>query len=248
MRFVPQNEFFNSYKLPVSRIQWAARGAQKGAATVGASPELVQAIDELWEQCVEYAVQRRGWVAANSAKANPELIARDYAVDRSFSNFVARVKMEADDFAPDSPRGKAARAMLAGPLNVEVHSVTNATREEEEAMLTVIVEEMEANYLSQISTCGLDAHFDKLKADFDAFVTEMHRNDSAAPAPTTAQLKALTERILSKMIEVIHRANGAWPTPSEQDGLNRAHVLGPFAIQRSEERRVGKECRSRWAA
>ncbi|AWV88567.1 hypothetical protein [Bradymonas sediminis] len=231
MRFVPQNEFFNSYKLPVSRVQWAARGAQQGAATVGAPPALVQAIDELGKFCAEYAVSRSAWRAANSAKASPELMASDYAVDRSFSNFAARVKMEADDFAADTPRGKAARAMLAGPLNVEVFSVTNATREEEESMLAVIVGEIEADYLSQVSTCGLDAHFDKLKADYDAFVTEMHRNPNAAPAPTTAQLQAQAEHIRSKMIEVIHRANGAWPTPSEQDGLNRAHVLGPFAIQ-----------------
>lgn len=231
MRFVPQDEFFDSYKLPVSRIQWAARGAQGGAAKVAAPPGLVSAIDELWQRCVEYALRRRAWKAATNQKANPELVASDYAVDRSFSNFVARVRLEAEDFAPHTPRGAAAEELLAGPLNVEVYSVTNATREEEEAMLTVIIEEIANDYQAQVRACGLEAHFAKLQRDFDTFVTEMHRSPNSTPAPTTAQLKALEASVREKMIEVIHRANGAWPTSSEQDGLNRSHVLGPFATQ-----------------
>jgi hypothetical protein len=231
MRFVPQNEFYDSYELPVSRIHWAAYGAQKGAAKVGASPPLVKSIEELVQMCLAYAVGRRAWSAEINNEANPQLKKSDYSVDRSFSNFVTRVELEAEDFGPETPRGKAARKLLAGPLNVEVFAVTNATREEEASMLGVIVEEVDTDYFDEVRTCGLEEHFAMLHTDLDTFVTEMHQNPDDAPAPTTDQLEAQAERIRSKMIEVIHRANGAWPTTSEHDGINRSHVLGPFAVQ-----------------
>src|SRR3712207_9276479 len=42
-------------------------------------------------------------------------------------------------------------------------------------------------------------------------------------------------------------AKGEDPTPSFADGLQVQRVLDAVERSRSEERRVGKECRSRWS-
>ncbi|QDG50816.1 hypothetical protein FIV42_08750 [Persicimonas caeni] len=231
MRIVPISEFFTSYKLPPSRVQWAARRAVEAAEDVGAPAPVVDTFDQLLQMTVDYTTAKRAWKAARNTKADPQLNVRDKKVDRSFSNFVSRTEMELEDHGPDSPRGQSAHNLLEGPLDVEVYSVTNATREEEEAMLSSIIAELEANHLPDIRTCGLEASFTVLKEDFAAFREAMSSQVDTEAAPTTEQLGQMEDEIEAKMIEAIHRVNGTWPTPGQADLEARSAVLGPFAIQ-----------------
>lgn len=231
MRLVPQNQFFKSYKLSPSRTQWAARRARQAAAAASAPPPIVNGLDELLDLTSEYTDVRRARDAALNADADPELVEADHKVDRSFSNFVGRVEMEVEDHGPQSTRGKAGQRLLDGALNVEVKSVTNANREEEEAMLESILEELRAEHLADIGTCDLDASFQVLQDDYEAFSEAMDEANEGEAIPTAEELRDLKEAIEAKMIEVIHRVNGAHPTTSKADRRARSEILGPFAIQ-----------------
>lgn len=231
MRIVPQNEFFTSYKLPPSRVRWATIRAKEAAEALSAPAEMVTSLDELLQLTVDFTVARRAWKAARTTRVNPQLAASDNKLDRSFSNFVQRAEMDLEDYGADSVRGKAAQNLLDGPLNVDVFSVTNATREEQEAMTDSILTELEANHMPDIQTCGLEAAFAQLKDNFADFVDQMSQQASGQAAPTTEQLGQLKDDIESKMVEVIHRVNGAYPTAKGADRDKRSAILGPFAIQ-----------------
>ncbi|WP_230467878.1 hypothetical protein, partial [Lujinxingia vulgaris] len=164
-------------------------------------------------------------------KADPELALSDNKLDTSFSNFVSRARMEVEDHGKDSVRGRAAQRLLDGPLNVEVYSVTNVAREDQEAMLRSILKELDAGYVQEIEACGLGASYAVLQADFKAFSEAMSQAIKTEAAASTEELQRLAADIRSKSVELIHRVNGAYPTTSEEDRKNRSLILGPFALQ-----------------
>ncbi|TXD33726.1 hypothetical protein FRC98_20185, partial [Lujinxingia vulgaris] len=94
MRIVSQNEFFQSYALPPSRLGWAARRAREGIEKVQPAPPapIVDCNGELIELTERYAERHRAWQAARSSKADPELALSDNKLDTSFSNFVSRAR------------------------------------------------------------------------------------------------------------------------------------------------------------
>ncbi|TXD37370.1 hypothetical protein FRC96_08490 [Lujinxingia vulgaris] len=233
MRIVSQSEFFNSYALPPSRLGWAARRAREGIEKVQPAPpaEIGACNEELIAMTERYAERHRTREAARSAKSDPELALSDNKLDKSFSNFVSRARMEVEDHGKDSVRGKAAQRLLDGPLNVEVHSVTNVAREDQEAMLRSILNDLEAKHLRDISACGLSASFEVLQVAFKAFAEAMSQAIKTEAAPTFEELQQLKADIASKSVELIHRVNGAYPTTSEEDRKNRSLILGPFALQ-----------------
>ncbi|RAL21194.1 hypothetical protein DL240_13765 [Lujinxingia litoralis] len=233
MRIVSQSEFFNSYVLPPSRLGWAARRAREGIGKVepAAPPEIGACNEGLIAMTEHYAERHRAWQAARSERADPELALSDHKLDKSFSNFVSRARMEIEDHGEHSPRGKAAQRLLTGPLNVEVHAVTNVAREDQEAMLRSILTDLDASHLRDIEACGLLASYAVLQADFKAFAEAMSQAIKSEAAPTTEELQQLAADISSKSVELIHRVNGAYPTTSEEDRKNRSLILGPFALQ-----------------
>lgn len=233
MRIVSQNEFFNSYSLPPSRLGWAARRAREGIEKVEPAPpaSIVDCNGELIELTERYAKRHRTWQAARGAKVDPNLAMTDNKLDKSFSNFVRRARMEVEDHGKNSLRGKSAQKLLDGPLNVEVFAVTNTAREDQEAILRSILTDLEAKHLRDISACGLSASFEVLQADFKAFAEAMSQAIKTEAAPTTEELQQLSADITSKAVELIHRVNGAYPTTSDEDRKNRSLILGPFALQ-----------------
>ena len=233
MRIVSQSEFFDSYALPPSRLGWAARRAREGIEKVQPAPpaSIVDCNGELIELTERYATRHRTWQAARSAKADPELALSDNKLDKSFSNFVSRARMEVEDHGKDSVRGTSAQKLLDGPLNVEVFAVTNTAREDQEAILRSILNDLEAKHLRDISACGLSASFEVLQADFKAFAQAMSQAIKSEAAPTFEELQQLKADIASKAVELIHRVNGAYPTTSDEDRKNRSLILGPFALQ-----------------
>ncbi|RVU45829.1 hypothetical protein EA187_08710 [Lujinxingia sediminis] len=233
MRIVSQSEFFNSYALPPSRLGWAARRAREGIGKVepAAPPEIGACNEGLIAMTEHYAERHRAWQTARRERAAPELALSDNKLDKSFSNFVSRARMEVEDHGKDSVRAKAAQKLLDGPLNVEVFAVTNTAREDQEAILRSILNDLEASYAQDIEACGLSASFDVLQADFKAFAEAMSQAIKSEAAPTTEELQQLAADISSKSVELIHRVNGAYPTTSEEDRKNRSLILGPFALQ-----------------
>ncbi|QDG50568.1 hypothetical protein FIV42_07420 [Persicimonas caeni] len=231
MRQVPQNEFFSSYKLPPSRFGWAARRAKTAAQEQGEPASIVGCADEIVQMCKRHTDMRRQRMLAKRTKVDPAVAASDNDLDRCFSNFVERIEMELDDWGPDSPRGQAAGRMLDGPLHMEVFSVTNATREEQEAITRVILNDLAAHHTADIQTCGLEALFELLEEKFATFCEQMSVQAERAAVPTYAQLQELEAEIQAKVVELVNRVNGRYPTASRADLVGRSAVLGPFAIQ-----------------
>ena len=56
----------------------------------------------------------------------------------------------------------------------------------------------------------------------------------------------LSQEALAEKVGVSRQAVSKWETGESQPELNKMAALAQ-ALNRSEERRVGKECRSRWS-
>src|SRR5256885_10073308 len=54
------------------------------------------------------------------------------------------------------------------------------------------------------------------------------------------------ERVPADQLLEVHRVHAS-PNPGSISPVSFRQVLGPRSLPRSEERRVGKECRSRWS-
>lgn len=229
-RTVPQDEFIDTYKQDHTRAQWSARNALEAAKQENVDPELTDCLQELYDRCVSHSGLLQAYSVAQEQVVDPEVGPADNRLDRNYSSFVAKVETEIDLYGADSARGKAAQKMLGGPLRAPVHTVTNVHREEQESTMGTIIGQLANDFVNEIKTCELEAHFDVLQADFDEFVAKISVDHDAA-APTKHAIKASEERLRAKMYECIWRIGGAYPTTSESDLRMRSKLLGPFAIQ-----------------
>lgn len=229
-RAVAQDEFVQTYKLDHTRAAWAARNAVSIARREGAAAAIVSCFEELHAMATDHGKLLKAYAKGQSPTADPQLVTADHRLDRNFSSFHHRVEMEVEIYGSDSPRGKAAQAMLDGPLSAPVHSVTNVHREEQETEMREILDTLESEHLNGIKICELESHFDVLKGDFADFVERMSVEFDTT-APTRDAVRASAEDLQAKILECIWRAGGAFPTNSPQDLEMRSKLLGPFAVQ-----------------
>src|SRR5437867_12721328 len=76
----------------------------------------------------------------------------------------------------------------------------------------------------------------------------LHRSDKARHPSTNQRVASRFWRLSLAPAEDLERDPDAHGAPARDDRERRAEPHQAGAIDRSEERRVGKECRSRWWA